>query len=285
MNAKILDIPSSEYHQLSELSRSQLATFRESPYGYMKQHIERDPEWQIEVTPAMEDGTLLHSLVLDHPDLIDGEPQDFPGLAIIPQSVLSKSGSRAGGAWTEFAEMNAGQILRKSHEVREIWAWAKMLCRGKAGDNLFCGEAKNEQTVIWQHECNGNVIDLRARLDRVILGEAIVDLKTCGNADMNDLSRTIASAGYDFQAAMYRWAWYSATGELLPFRFVFIQKDKPYLTRVYEMSEDWLSNALGAVFATLEALNAARLSGNYQDKKADVIYLAQQPKYHILEGV
>lgn len=275
-----------DYHKRPELSRSQVDDYRESPWLFWKKHIEKNPKWQVTATPQMQDGTLLHSLVLEHPHLIESGPCDFADLKIYPPDVLGKTGYRSTKACETFEEIHAGKIFRKRSEAAELWEVARMLASGVAGEALIelnprKRSASNELTVMWEWIADdGTPIPLRARLDRLVKGDAIYDIKKCGVGDMEDLSGVIAKSHYDFQAAYYKWGLLEATGESLPFRFVFQQDSKPYKTRIYEMPDEWLMKSLSTIFATLQRLKKSMDSGQWRDSRSDQIIIAQLPKYH-----
>jgi hypothetical protein len=65
----------------------------------------------------------------------------------------------------------------------------------------------------------------------------IVDVKSCCDASVEGFGRSIASYGYDVQAAYYQDGIYQITGLRLPFYFLAIEKDAPNAVAVYRASE------------------------------------------------
>lgn len=278
MDAKI--IPASEYHAKSSVSRSQLDDFRESPYGYYMRHVVKDPEWQLSPTKDMQDGTLLHSLVLEHSHLIWEQPQVFGDLAIYPAEVLNKNGDRGTKACKEWEAENSSKILRKSDELGEIWQWARMLTKSKGWDYLNHPSRSVEHTIEFSHWNNdGTQIDLRSRLDLVIPGERIVDLKKCARGDINDIENVIAKCGYDFQAGFYTMAWRSVSGETLPFTFVFQESQKPYRTSTWTMDPRWVEEAEHEVLDTIDDLKRTADIGRWNNPLSEVEMTAYKPKW------
>jgi len=273
-------MPALAYHRLPHVSRSQLDDFRESPWGYYRRHVLKDPSWQVEVTPDMQNGTLLHSLVMEHPELIWEPPQTFGELAVYPREVLNKNGDRGTNACKEWEAVNADKILRKEGDLEELWQWARMLTKGKAAEFLEHPDRLIEKTVIWKHvHEDGTAIDLRTRLDLVIPGERIVDLKKCCKGDINDIENVIARSGYDFQAACYQLAWEYETNQRLQFTFIFQESAKPYRTSVWTMDQSWVDENREKVIDTLTDLKAAADSGDWSDPLSKVEMTAYKPKW------
>jgi hypothetical protein len=65
----------------------------------------------------------------------------------------------------------------------------------------------------------------------------IVDVKSCCDASVEGFGRSIATYGYDVQAAYYQDGIYQITGLRLPFYFLAIEKDAPNAVAVYRASE------------------------------------------------
>lgn len=276
----VVQMSASQYHALPQISRSQADDYRESSWGYFMKHVAKDPDWQTNVTKDMEDGTLLHSLVLEFPDLIHQSPQSFSDVAVYPREVLDKSGGCRGNACKDWELLNTGKILKKQHELAEVWRWAQQLTKGLPGSYLDHPRRKIEQTILWRHlHSDGTPMDLRARLDLVIPGERIVDVKTCAKGDINDMENVIARSGYDFQAAWYQMAWESVTTERLPFTFVFIEKPKPNRTSVWTMDQDWVDEFRDIVADTLNDMKASADRGDWRDPLSSIEMTAYKPKW------
>ena len=71
--------------------------------------------------------------------------------------------------------------------------------------------------------------------DETITG--IVDVKTCTDASAEGFARSIATLGYDLQAAFYQDGIKAITGRTLPFYFIAVEKDAPQAATVYRASE------------------------------------------------
>ena len=76
----------------------------------------------------------------------------------------------------------------------------------------------------------------------------LIDIKTCEDASPEACVRSVASYGYDVQAAHYLATWEAATSERRGFRFVFIEKSPPHEVSVVDLhagddDADWMLTA------------------------------------------
>jgi len=122
-------------------------------------------------------------------------------------------------------------ILAKDFEVAEAMAAAvpaSVLA-------LFTG-GQPEVSMLWQHQG----LWLRGQMD-YYAPNAIVDLKTMEDASRWGFERAVHKLRYYVQAAWYRRGVEALTGERLPYLIVGVEKKAPYLTRVMEVSEEYLA--------------------------------------------
>ena len=146
--------------------------------------------------------------------------------------------------------------------------------------------SQEEQTVLWEH----NSICLRCRIDRVIPGRAICDLKTTANADLNAIERDIENRKLYIQAAFYQWGWNVATGEKLDFVFVFIEKSAPFRTVCVSIDQDWIATGMNKIHSALRRLQQCADSGDWADPVSNAIHTLTRPtyasfKYELVESV
>jgi hypothetical protein len=66
----------------------------------------------------------------------------------------------------------------------------------------------------------------------------LVDLKTTVNADPREFGKTAYKFGYHQSAGHYQDGVLAATGELLPFTFVLVEKTAPYFVSVVQLDEE-----------------------------------------------
>lgn len=261
-----------EYHgDPVRISRSQLVDFLESPRLFQMRHLLKHPAWQLKPTKAMDFGTTCHHAILTHRDAMQA-------FSLIPDDVLNDQGHRKGAAWLKWQRENEG----KHHlTADEAGSWLEMwnsLQENQAASKLLMGNyagAMSEVTIQWSHEG----VDLRARLDRAIPEFAIADMKTIANADDHKIERAISDGRLHIQAAMYRWAWYELSGEILPFIFVFVEKSAPFRTVCREVDPEWIEEGMTEVFDGLRRLQACGESGIWPRYSTDDILTVKKPRY------
>lgn len=213
------------YHDRPEISRSMLATFAKSPRQYEAKYITKTalPE---KSTDALVIGGLTHQQLL--------EPNLENIVTIIPEEVLSSSGSRAGKAWKEFEAAHAGRALLKRGDYETAMA-AVDAVRSAIGKMIDHPQAEREKEIFWTDEETG--IHLRAKLDLIVptpLGLFVPDIKTC--ADLTRFPYQVRD-GLWLQYAHYRAAAKAEYHEDAQFFFCVVEKDVCYRVRSHNLSD------------------------------------------------
>lgn len=93
-----------------------------------------------------------------------------------------------------------------------------------------------EQSIYAQDPETG--LRLRVRPDFLSEAGFISDLKSIPDVDDWSIDKAIANYGYDLSQAMYQHVTQLATGEWLPYCFIFVSKSKPAMCRVIALSEE-----------------------------------------------
>jgi hypothetical protein len=119
-----------------------------------------------------------------------------------------------------------------------------------AGAARLLKDGLAEQTIIWRHESG---IECKCRPD-FLAEEVIVEVKTTCDASAGAFSRSIASLGYDLQAAFYLAGCRIADNKARKFVFIAVEKDPPYATAVYQASDELVENGRRKYLAALELL-------------------------------
>jgi len=99
-------------------------------------------------------------------------------------------------------------------------------------------EGAAEQSFYWIDEPTG--VTLRGRVDW-LRDNVIADVKTCQDASPTGFAKVVANFGYHQQAAMYQDGIEAVTGRRLPFVFVCVEKEPPFLVGVYQLDEEALT--------------------------------------------
>jgi len=98
--------------------------------------------------------------------------------------------------------------------------------------------------------------DWLVTVDEVVTG--IVDVKTCADASADAFARSVASFGYDLQAAFYQDGLKALTGKTLPFYFIAVEKDGPHATAAYRASDEMIETGRAKYRGALQLLRWCR---------------------------
>lgn len=170
-------------------------------------------------------GTLAHALILRNPDarIVVIDAYDYRTKA----AQAAKAAAYAEGK----VPVHRGQLLAASRIARSVRRHpmaAQVLARGEA-----------EVSYYWTDAATG--VTCRARVDWLVPGKALVDVKTTGNdggSDPDTFGRQAAKLNYPMQAAHYVDGWEAVTGARLPFVHVVVETEPPYLVLVGQLGDD-----------------------------------------------
>lgn len=222
---KIIENIGKEYYKLGAtpanlsgpVSKSMLWEFNQSPHKWL--HGRRK-----ESTPAMEFGTLVHTVVLQ-PHLLQQE------YAISPHDSFRTNAAKE---WRE-EQVAAGKIVVTEDDMDRA---AEIDNTIKEDSVLFSlGEYERELAIF------GSVGDIQAKCLIDIApshGDCLVDLKTTSSiGDIKSIQNTVVRLGYHWQAAMYLDMFNAATGSnRTTFMFLFVETDYPHETAWVSTSQE-----------------------------------------------
>lgn len=181
----------------------------------------RDGLVENEQTPAMRLGSLVHRAVL--------EPDTMAGAFVVKPEGMNFA-TKEGKAWR--AEQTAPIITQEEADqihgmVRSVWAqpMAKRILHN----------AKTEQCLFAQ-DSHGTI--RKARLDALVGGSVIPDLKTSASADPQEFERSLGKFRYHVQAAYYIDLCKLVGIDKSDFVFIVVEKEAPYACAVYSLSQD-----------------------------------------------
>jgi hypothetical protein len=221
-------MPEHEYHSRPELSSTQARQLLESPARYKYALTARR-----ESSATFDLGSAVHARVL-------GVGWGIEELEF--DSFRSKAAQEARDAARE-----AGLIPMLSKDLEQVHAMTEATLAHPTARVLF-EEASGREVSVFS-EVDG--VPVRCRFDALgdprDGGRIAVDLKTTLDASPGGFTRSVASYGYDVQAAHYEDT-LEADGEERP-RMVFIcvEKAAPHLVAVHRLSALW--EQMGAVKA------------------------------------
>ncbi|MDD5297379.1 MAG: PD-(D/E)XK nuclease-like domain-containing protein [Rhodocyclaceae bacterium] len=156
-------------------------------------------------------------------------------------------------------ELYDAKTLLKPEQMAAIQSMAYLVrCHAGAAKKLSNGMA--EMSGFWRDpetsiECKCRP-DFLAVADDTITG--IVDVKTCCDASTDAFARSIASLGYDVQAAFYQDGVKAITGMTAPFYFIAVEKEAPFAVAAYKASEEMIETGRAKYRAALQLLQWCR---------------------------
>lgn len=240
----VSDLSNADYHADKTSYSSSLIKLMSCP-AKAKHYMDNGSEYK----DVFRLGTAIHTLVLE-PEKFDSE-----FLIGIDCARRSKDDKTQWAAWYrehgwtgayDFVMNNpaaswnpafieaTGKNLVTPAEIDELKAMAEsVLVNANARELLEKGEA--EQSVYWQDEETG--LNLRCRPDFLNTAGFISDLKSCDSASRPAVMSKIYNLGYHISDALYRDGVYHATGEWMPFLYIFIEKQAPYQCVVYSLDD------------------------------------------------
>ncbi len=247
----LASIPAAEYHAASRngqfMSSHLLADFRESPALYRKKIDGDAPDSE---SPALALGRAAHCLILEGRMAFDEQ------YIVSDGPTNPRTGESFGRATKTYNEW----LLSQNREI--------VSCRDY-------GFLMKLQKSVWLHDAASALLDqgqaegvlrtmycgvpCQVRLDWLSPEHGLVDLKTCDSLKWfeNDCRRF----GYVFQLAFYQAVIREATGETVPVHLIAVEKNEPYSTGVWQLTDEVLSQA--------EQVNEAALFRYRQCLEAD----------------
>lgn len=274
MNARIVEnLSNAEYHAAPGYSSSQL---KFSSLAQLKHDMEtpRDP------TPAMREGTIVHTAVL--------EPENFDAEYIAAPKVDKRTA--AGKAeWAAFLERAGKREFITPDEKEMVFGVHKAVhahaCSGVLEEKLHA-----EVSIFWDVTLpDGRVIPCKCRPDWIHPQGFVVDVKTTQDASPRGFQKSIEKFGYHISAAFYMDGCEAAGLDVSRWIWIAAEKTPPYLCAYYEASEDYLRIGREKYIAALTQIADAEESGiwpGYADE--DVIVLEPSrwlmPTYYLPEN-
>lgn len=220
METGVLTMAEAAYRRADGISKSDLDWIA-APRTPAHYKARRDGLVETEQTPAMRLGSLVHRAVL--------EPDTMAGAFVVKPEGMNFA-TKEGKAWK--AEQTAPIISQDEADqlhgmVRAVWAhpMAKRILQN----------AKTEQCLFAEDE-HGTI--RKARLDALVGGSVIPDLKTSASADPQEFERSLGKFRYHVQAAYYIDLCKLVGIDKSDFVFIVVEKEPPYACAVYSLSQD-----------------------------------------------
>lgn len=257
-----------DYHDRPEISRSMLSDFIESRRLYQMRYVTRDtPTWSRPSEQVFVDGTNIHTAIL--------QPWLFDRIVrVVPANVLTANGQARGNRYDDWlddeqaAARSAGirdivpVTQRKRDQLQRIADAVHTATHGL----LDCWQAIVEQPIFWSeagHTWRAMPDWLRQRHDQTF---QMIDLKSCRDASPQGFRRACLKHRYWLQDAHYSIGVETALQRhVSEFLFVAVEKEPPYVCRVYRIDALDRLAARARRAEHIEQLTACYASGDWSD--------------------
>ncbi len=210
------------------LSYSQLKAFAKSPNHWLA-YVEN----KFETTPAMELGTMVHTLVL--------EPQEFEHRYLVTE----KCDKRTNEGKAKYAKYQETLGERTMIDI-DLYAKAR-----KIADQVLLHPLAwqlidgTDAEVVVENPISGELF--RTVADGVMPEKYVFDLKTCKDASMDEFSKTAYNLDYHLQAAIYCYH-----HNVQDYYWIAVETEAPFNVSVYKQSQDALTSATDRMFNLIE---------------------------------
>ena len=220
-----MDLEMDRYHEDPALSKSGAVKLSRSPLAYFLDRIEAEDK----AKDHLDLGSLAHAMILQ-PDKTE---QMFK---VIPADVLSKSGSRAGNKYKEWAAalppkatavlqqtFDAARRIRDNIHVNPEHEKASILCSGHTEVSFFYTDS------IY------NGIRKKVRPDAMPGGSILTDLKTARSAEFWAFGAQAFNLKYHWSAAMSLEIVSAVTGAKYDeYYFVVVENELPFDVQIFK---------------------------------------------------
>lgn len=211
------DLAEAEYHGGNELSATGAKLMLDSPAKY---------RWAMDnprpANAALDLGHVVHTKVL-------GVGQGYAPLDLDGRTKAGKE---------ERAEVEAsGRIALPRKDFTAAMAMADAVLTHPTIGRIFA-HGVPEVSLFWTDP--DTTVSCRGRIDW-LTGAAIVDLKTTRDASPREFQRALVNYGYALQSSWYQDGLVRCGVERLPFVFVAVEKEPPYLVAAYQPDADVLA--------------------------------------------
>lgn len=267
-----VEIANAEYHSLPGVSNSRLKVFMDDVREYWYQFL--SGLYVPEIKTHFDIGTVVHDLVL---------LRDDSRVVCIPQEVLSKSGSKSGKAWDQFAEENEGLILLKQQEHATVMRCCEALASHPVASALLDKPGLSER--MFRYQDSSLEMSLRCKPDKIIDNGVVVDIKTTSTGTRaSRFVKNITSYGYHYQEYFYRKVLAKCGVNVAAFVFVAVQVEPPYTVDCYTISDSFRRIAEVDVENSLLELAERTRANNWLPNNHNSIVELEPPNYLNYKG-
>ncbi len=259
---KGIRVPNKQYREMEGVSSSDLKKIMRSPahFRYYKDNPQED-------TLALLLGRAAHKYVLETYDF-------YNEFAVAPNCDRRTKEGKA--EWLLFCDQNENKDIITEEQFEQIDAMRIAAYATPFVSKLLSGE---KELSFWGvDEETGLTIKCRPDCITEWNGKHIlVDYKTAQDVENTKFCRDSIKFGYDLQLAMYRDILQQNTG--LDYMVVIIAQEKtaPYVTNVFQLSENYLESGRELYKEMLRVYKECSESGNWYGYMKDGISILGQP--------
>lgn len=235
METGILSMTAEQYRKASGVSRSDLEWIARSPLHF-RAHM--DGQIKDEQSEALTIGSITHRAIL--------EPETMAGAFVVrPEGIDYRT--KDGKAWrdaqgeTPVVAADIAQNIRGMASTVHAHKTARLLLEGSDLErSLFADD---------------DGLLLKSRFDILPKsGNIIADLKTCEDASIEPVEKSIANYGYYRQAAFYLKVANLLGLERAAFVFIFVEKTPPYAVACYQLADEVVRAGMALIERDLSLL-------------------------------
>lgn len=227
------EIDNAVYHKLPGVSYSGLQVFRDDPRKYHDRYILGN--YDRERKDYFDFGSAVHEIAL---------LGKSASVKLIPEAVLSKSGSKAGAAWKEFEAEHADFLLLKQPEFDSVMRCVDAIYAHPLASKLLVCDGQPEQ--MYAYEDKTLELRLKCKPDKPCFtpqGLFICDIKTTDSTSDAGFVASIENYHYYHQAYFYRKVMRGCGLEVEDFFFIAVGKSRPHCVSVFSLDDEYYEAA------------------------------------------
>lgn len=216
-----------DYCAVDALNGSALVHMRRSPmyYAWMFDHPQPP-------TPAMVLGTATHRLIL--------EPERVGDFAVWGEEEDQKV--RRGAVWNAFQAAHFDKMIVTKAERDAMVGMATDARMNVPIRKYADAKGKTEVSMFWTDPVNGR--RYKGRVDKILDGHVIADLKTCMSCQPRMFGAQSYRLGYHIKQAFYWSGYKQLTGHEPKMKLLAIEKKAPFESVVYRVTKDVIVQGL-----------------------------------------
>ena len=267
--AKGLVISNKEYRQMEGISSTELKKLMKSPAHY--KHWKDNPQ---EDTPALLFGRAAHKYILETYDF-------YNEFAVAPNcDRRTKDGKEI---WNKFVSESEGKDVITQEQFEQIDEMRTFAYATPFVSKLLSGD---KELSFWGvDEDTGLKIKCRPDCITDFNGQHIlIDYKTAQDVENIKFCRDSIKFGYDLQLAMYRDILKQNTGHDYTVVIIAQEKTAPYVTNVFQLSENYLKSGTELYKEMLKVYKECLETDDWYGYMKDGISILGQPDDEYMES-